>query len=268
MLDSPILPARLEAHGIDDTVFEHAYEAVGAENRAALKHGIAVLHAYWGEREASRLRTRVFRQGFCVEEEDAPAPYALLVCSAAYAHPARLLAALMPAVLAGVPLILPCFVPEAEGAERHLSAQVVAAGLSPAKGVLFGDEPANYLPAAPLLAALELSGVEGAYALAEEDPLEALEYLRDSRGRGRVLLLGPVAAADALLVRAARLGVPCMTFLDEPLHRDEEADLASPDSSGPFPALDEALDRLWIWPELSPDWFRNRRLRLSAAEED
>ena len=216
------LPDWLEERAVDDAVFEKAYEALGAEGRARFKHALATLHAFWGERDEHRRESRDFRQGFRVDGEDSPAPYALFFCDAEYDHPELLLAALMPAVLAGCPLILPCFIPTKAD------------------------------PATPLLAALELAGVEGAFRLS---PLEAAKLsaeLGETRRRGRVVVLGRPSVTDVVILDATRRDIPCREFfLDS---EDFEADAAH--------------SHIRILPDLGPDWFRNRRLRLSTLPEE
>lgn len=268
MSDCPAFPPHLEALAVDDALFERAYEALGAEGRAALKQNIALLHVYWGEHGESQTRSRDFRQGFRAEEHDTPAPFTLLVCDAAYAFPACLTAALMPAVSAGCPLLVPCFIaPEQDDAQ-----------------------PGNLPAAAPLLAALELMGVERAFAAQEAEALEFLEHLCASLGRGRLLLLGDASWRGRLLLRADALGLSCRALphpsvLSTPKPSSESAagsragaptrpapstgrpTLDTPRAETPELVLDAAHADLWVWPDLPPQWFRNLQLRLSALEE-
>ncbi len=279
MLEPPAYPAWLEAHLIDDTSFERAYEDLGASGRARLKQAIAVLHVFWGEAEERRHTERVFRQGFRVREDMAPAPYTLLVCDSAYAFPSCLLAALMPAVLAGCPLILPCFAPTAGRAEaspdRCLPVDCGPGVRSPLgmSDPAAKDRPSRAKPlpvAGPLLAALELSGLERAFALTEEGALDLFGQLHDAHGRGRLVIMGRDLWGEPLLLQAGRLGIPTRAFLTPPLYLRAEGgqeilpDGREPDATAPQLELDENHESVWIWPDLSPDWFRNRRLRLTA----
>jgi hypothetical protein len=216
------LPDWLEERAVADAVFENAYESLGAEGRARFKHALATLHAFWGERDESRRESRDFRQGFRVDGEDTPAPYALFFCDAEYDRPELLLAALMPAVLAGCPLILPCFIPTKAD------------------------------PATPLLAALELAGVEGAFRLSPLEAAKLLDELGETSKRGRVVVLGRPSVTDVLILDATRRNIPC---------RELFAD------STDFTA-DAAHEHIRILPDLGPEWFRNRRLRLSTLPEE
>ncbi len=222
MPDFPARPDWLEARALNDAAFADAYDALGAEGRARLKHCIAVQHAFWGERAACRRETRDFRQGFRVEAEEEPAPYALVFCDADYDRPDLLLATLMPAILAGCPLVLPCFL------------------------------PAEDRPAASLLAALELAGVEDAYGLDEGEGLRLFDSLHESVGLGRVVILGRAAWADAVILHAVRRDVPCR--------------LISSGAAG-FTA-ETGFEHVSILPDLPPEWFCRRRLRLSAYQKD
>ena len=137
-------PDWLDDHGVDDARMGEAYESLDAQSRSALKTCIARLHRIWGESPDVSRSLSCPRQGFCLERENRPAEAAVIACAAGYRHPAAFLAAIMPAVLAGVQALLPVFVLPAVFAGRES------------------------LPAAPLLAALELAGVERAVILDEE----------------------------------------------------------------------------------------------------
>lgn len=92
---------------LDDETFALAYEAVPAERRALLKTAIA-RHYFWTAPETSRSssRDRDWTQGFASRERSAPAEVCLLLFDAACHAPARLLAALLPALNAGVGEVL------------------------------------------------------------------------------------------------------------------------------------------------------------------
>ena len=101
--------AWLDAHEVDDSLIARAYESVGGQGRAILKKNIARIHRLWGELPPREQLSRRFSRDFCRDLDDQPVSCALICCPAAFSHPAPLLAAVMPAVLAGVQSILPCF---------------------------------------------------------------------------------------------------------------------------------------------------------------
>lgn len=265
-----------DAWVLDEARFGEAYAALDAYERSLLKTCIARLHQIWGESPDLNL-SRVARRGFCLEREDRPAATAAIVCPASYRHPAAFLAALMPAVLAGVARILPLFVT---------------------------DRPGDAV-SAPLLAALELAGVEDAYAPDGAAAIEALEALRPER----LVLLGDGELGRRFAARAHELDVCFRSFAHPPRYYNERlgraaiqeftaeppapsrsdgqcrgfagqsgehgrAGCPARDAPGrrepcaerkrdvPALSLDAAHEQVWIWPDLDPGWFRKARLRL------
>ena len=248
-------PDWLDDHGVDDARMGEAYESLDAQSRSGLKTCIARLHRIWGESPDVSRSLSCPRQGFCLEREDRPAEAAVIACAAGYRHPTAFLAALMPAVLAGVQAILPAFVLPA------------------------GSTGRESLPAAPLLAALELAGVERAVVLAEETALSLVRQLRPERSR--LLLLGEEPFGEGLILHAHNAGLTCRSFFRTPcywserLNRAEALPFAAENASGKdalcecrgdasdYPVrLDADHESLWIWPDLEPNWFRLQRARL------
>lgn len=171
---------------VDDAAFAAAYEATGDVGRARLKTCIARLHVVYGaaggagggEVRQGSTATR-WRQGFASLEQVAPCAWTLVCVDAAWASAPRLLAALLPALFAGVG-----------------SVAVVRVG---------GEGPWP----APVLAALELAGQE---VVADAAPvvlpalLDSLAHGGAGQGMGRLLLLGE--HPDAMFAHARALGVP------------------------------------------------------------
>ncbi len=250
----PAYHAWLEAHRIADSLMAEAYESLSGEERGVLKKCIARLYAVWGERPVQGRAARSFRQGFGLEEDEAPARYALLVCKAKFCSPAALLATLMPALLAGVPEILPCFVRVKE--EEAFAPDIPAA----------------------LLGALELAGVERAFAASEAEVFALARLLPASEGR--VLLLGEPGFGEPLILHAHRSGLPCRSLVRPFLYFSERLDApveqrfmeegsatagghGCEDTGKGLPLrLDASHEDVWLWPELGPDWFRTRRMRI------
>lgn len=181
---------------VDDAAFAAAYEATGDVDRARLKTCIARLHVLFGA--ASGLgagdvregRTATsWRQGFTSLEHASPCAWTLLCVDASWASGPRLLAALLPALFAGVGSV---FVLRVGGG---------------------GAWPPQ------VLAALELAGQEVA-ADAEPAAVSALlEALAASGGAGgaagRLLLLGEHSDQMAALARGH--GVPVWRDAPSPI---------------------------------------------------
>ncbi len=113
-----IIPRWLEPHRVDDQDFSLAYAAVTDSRRALLKTCIA-RHLSWTEGEAlQRVVSRLaYRQGFTVFRRSSPAQGLILALAPGVRSPARLLAAFLPAVAAGVgelAVVLPVDQPERE----------------------------------------------------------------------------------------------------------------------------------------------------------
>jgi hypothetical protein len=241
----------LDARALPDETRAAAYAALSGVELAVLKKCIAVLHRFWGERPRRLMTPCAFSPQLHTELDDRPAPWALVVCDAAYVSPAALLAAVMPAVLAGVDLVLPCLV----RAEDDLAPLFLS----------------------PLLAALELAGLERAFSFSPLDAAVLLELLADEGGDGRLVLLGQGSYSANLAALAFELGV-VSRFLTRPpryfnkrlyMTAEQRFDDTAADGSidGDDPRdivlhLDTRYENIWIWPDLGPDWFRTRRLRV------
>ncbi len=278
MEQSPF-PDWLEQTLIADEAFAAAYATVDAAHRAELKLAVARLAACFGEvPAAAEDAMRSMRQGFHLRETKQRADFACILWDEESAGPTRLLAALMPAVLAGVPHILACRV--------------------------HGGR-ASAFPA-PVLAALELAGQEltadcGMDAL--RDLAEHLGGLRRQGRTGRIVALGQnrfTADVAAMALEAsipARLcpGRVCIGIDGNSLppayaaHPYGKLAFAHPDAffvpaddmeagelSAVFCAFDAAQSWLarcplvltpghescWLWPDITPDFFMNRGFAL------
>lgn len=262
----------LNAHVVPDDAMAEAYESLGNEGRAVLKKCIARLYRLWGEMPLRQQNSTRFSEDFCVEVNDVPSPYALFICEASYASPAALLAALMPAVLAGVGNLLPCFVPD-ENSGAH--------------GDTAGSD--TCLPvAAPLLAALELAGVERAFCASTEQSEKLLSLLYEEEGPGCLVILGKGSFGHGPILAAHEKGLNSRSlchslryydsaretpmihcFRQEPREGLAGADRDKVDNRGPeaseiFLHLDAEHAGVWVWPDLSPAWFRSRQMLLTS----
>lgn len=173
--DDPCGPSTL----VPDAAFAAAYDATPPERRADLKTCIAALHALFGEKPSSRL-TSVANQrlGMAFLDGACPVPWAVICLDPAYASGPRLLAALMPALLAGV----------------H-DVRVVRLA------------PSGSSWPAPVLTALELAGQEQAHDLDLSGLVALLEH-RCAQGRGRLVLLGEAPSSSGIVEIARRASVP------------------------------------------------------------
>ncbi len=285
---------------VDDAAFAAAYETTGDVDRARLKTCIARLHVLYGaagglgagDVREGRTATR-WRQGFTSLEYASPCAWTLLCVDASWSSGPRLLAALLPALFAGV------------GGVAVL--RVGGDGAWPPQ----------------VLAALELAGVETA---ADADPaavLGLLESLATSGGAGgaagRLLLLGEhpdqisaparaqgvpvwrdalspvigvascgdvISESDCPDRAALRAAHPDATFVDVPALPESTPHAAPPASLAPLPPLSAVAcapahaggwlahvglvlgpghEWCWMHPGLSPAWFARRSVALLPA---
>jgi hypothetical protein len=256
----PELPPWLTQCLVSDDELAQAYEESAPQLRASCKHTLAVQHAFFGEApdwEEQRLSRSA--QGFHSRACSRPADWTLVIFDAKYASAPRLLAALMPALLARVPLVLCASAPG---------------------------------PARPdLLCALELAGQEQIYALDAAQSLDLVQSLAAQPGQGRLVLLHR-GALSTLRAAADAADVPCWEERRAPVLRlcGAEPDaalirLAHPDAmithdlapdvlycSGPDAGKGQAplilppgMEGCWLHPSLTPDFFRVRSLIFGPA---
>ena len=172
------------------------------------------------------------------------APWAVLLIGEGYASAVRLAAAIMPARLAGV---------------------------EPVFAVWTGAETAP----SGLFAALELTGVEQVFAMRDPAPL-----LRELPGRGRILRFGkaplpecPCPVWSDRAPRIERTALPDTAVLwahPDALPADDGADVVYAGQiiigeDTPL-VLGAGLEGCWLHTGLTPDFFMNERLALSALK--
>lgn len=286
-MDTPVAvpaapwPSVLEQGRLGDAAFAAAYARVGDRQRAWIKTGLAALYAACSG-PAALSEDRQSRLGYDLlfREREIPLDFVLVACAAPFASPARLAAAVMPALCARVPEV----------------AAVRVGGAWPK----------------PLLTTLELCGVESAFRLGRRD-FAGLGRELAGRGTGALVLLDGLAAPrdlpDAVLPRIARTTGRVGVFPEDGAAFDWDAlafaqpDLtkcvhagACPDREGFTPAagaLAEAADlgyaavyaaetrheaglaaaplvlgpgreTVWLWPGLTPRTFRRRLLSVGV----
>lgn len=270
-------PQAMERGRVGDAAFARAYARVPDLDRARIKTGIAaVFAACGGPMPRLRRSEAVLGHDLVLTRSDAPLDFAVIVCGPRFASPSRLVAAVLPALCAGVPEV----------------AAVRVGGAWPQE----------------LLVALELCGVEtacrlgpralagvwpqlvakgsGALVLLDGAPRPALAacpgiVLHEATTRGRALV------ADGLKERLDREALafaqPDLEFVDAAsLAGDAPGALAKDAISeydavyvgdGADPAFAEAAslrlgpgrETFWLWPQLPPGAFR--RVRIAAARQ-
>ena len=183
------LPGWLDACRPDDALYADAYEGTPAELRALLKTAIAFAFHRWPLADDEQLTSRrSARSGFAHSESSSPAGWAIASLGPGFASPARLLSALVPAILAGVGRIL----------------VISEAPFSPA-----------------VCAALELAGLEDSFLLDGEQMPGLYEDMRTLCPEGRVVAFpdaeGNFTPAQQELLHSAALdGMPRLRDLPSP----------------------------------------------------
>ncbi|UZP68393.1 hypothetical protein N1030_05290 [Desulfovibrio mangrovi] len=292
MFEESLFPDWLEACLVQDDVFGDAYEAAMPERRAWLKTAIARLHVLYGASGMTWGRSeKQWRQGFVSVAESRPVDWTVFLLAGDYSSGPRSVAALMPALFAGVPHVLVARVADVEAP--------------------WAD---------PVLAGFELAGQEAVVSL-PQDRITSLLADMKGKGSGRVVVLGAVPAAitetvlafaaanaaqiacwvepspatlvvadggdseelDEGLLSWAHPDLACIRLDEERLAllREGEAELPfASDTQGPvlaFAGSSDCIDVVpdfiplmigpgqegcWVWPELEPGFFMQRRLTL------
>lgn len=264
-------PLWLDTCRVEDSALADAYDRTPMPYRAGIKQCLALCQSVYGESPEDLLHATAHSgQGFWHVLRESAAPWALFAVTPAYRAPARLAAAIMPAILARVPRIaLLCL-----GGMPHESVRAV----------------------------LELAGVEDSFIVSVDQADTLLRELQAQQGRqetpaaGRLCLLHDGNALASLRLAAAALGIPCMeeaapprlaldaaaevdsnalifahgdageqarTFSDAEELPACDACFAAPEHLGWLAAglpliLGPDMEGCWLHPHLHPDFFRNR----------
>ncbi|CAK7068914.1 MAG: hypothetical protein DELT_01787 [Desulfovibrio sp.] len=269
-------PARFAERYLPDDAFAEAYDTLAPEERAQIKtaitRNIAVQTACACPETGASVSRKTMRQGFVIHEETRAADWAAVFWDASYTGWTRILAALLPAVLAGVPNILACQIDSGQA-----------------------DSGRAVVPPA-VLAAMELAGQETVAVMASEEALAFLEECAAQNAAGRVVLLGEDTALDDMAAAAARLGVSSRRYA-KPLRIAAEVGLnasvlqfAHPDVAflphdemyAPFSAvfceeefleshagraplvLTPGQEAFWVWDDLAVAFYQERTRALAA----
>lgn len=267
----PVWPQWLEDFRVPDAPRAAAYEGTPAHLRAAIKTALALHQAHFGETDRHACRDERFpRRGFRRTFTEGPVPCALVAFPASLRSPARLAAALMPAILAGVPLTGAFCLDDEPSPEALVTLEL--AGVEDAFALSATDfaRLTAELPGcrAALLHGLDAEGLPDRAALPgrlwSEDALPLL-LLPDADAVDRELLAfahDPDSLRDAVCGDGARavleggpLPGPCLPAAV--LEENEAARLAMTDGATPVALLlTPGCEAFWLHPGLTPDFFR------------
>lgn len=168
-------PDWVEEHRLDDARTAAAYEQAGPGARAAIKTAMAMYFRYDDStREAIHEHRTDQLSGFWRSRTVFPAPWAVLAVTPRYCAAARMLAALMPAIICGVSSIA-CVCVDGE-------------------------------PSAPCLTTLDLAGIDDVFSLSAAELSAMLEETQP--GPGRLVLLH-TGELDIIRRQARALHIPC-----------------------------------------------------------
>jgi hypothetical protein len=259
---------------VSDKAFAFAYEHVQAPLRAHIKNTLALHMACFGEMPSSlQTRAQSIPLGYAHASYNIPAHWSLIALGEGFASAPRLAAVLMCARLAGVRHILP---------------------------VRFGA--GDFPPA--LLCAMELAGIEDAYTCKASNAPALARHLANTSKAGRLFIFpgnkNVPAKLNSLAQTAAQLGIsfrmdsPPHLFLDKNMFTDQaeeqacrdtlawahpdaiyvkdknQADVMYGEENGqisPSLALSPDLAGAWIYPDISPAFFRCAALSVWGRQE-
>ncbi|AGW14255.1 histidinol dehydrogenase [Megalodesulfovibrio gigas] len=196
MLESVMLPDWMQERLVSDEAFADAYHETVPHRRALLKSTIARLHALLGERRVSNRSTAsALETGMRSIVWELRLDTLVVTLPPGFSSPSRLLAAIVPAQLAGVrEILVVCLRPDAEP-----DAPAAESAISPA-----------------VLAALELAGVETCLDLDMQEFRNLPAILEEAGQWGAFITLetGCTFIADFLTINADALEVHC--WFDDP----------------------------------------------------
>ncbi|WP_320175714.1 hypothetical protein [Maridesulfovibrio sp.] len=262
-------PLWLQDFQIDDDIFGEAYEATLPPQRAWLKKTIAQVYGINSPEAPSKTwNVNTWRGGFETEVSTSPLEWTVLLLDDKSVSPVRILAALVPALVAGVKNILAVYCGEAE------ISQAVLAGFE-----LAGQEDVVHLPqdkVEELLDYLMQSGVDGA--------------ILDMRSRLVLLPCGPCVrywrapeiSSISICKEEDSPDMDVMTFV----HPDVEFVEVDEDSLGevrtdaavvPAEIVGDALmdfnivlahgqEGCWLWSGFNCSFFKRESVALTVAE--
>lgn len=280
---------RLESHLLNDDVLGQAYESVSAEQRALLKTAIARLWEWYGpSRIASCSRELEMRGGFHARETRKPVDFAMIVCGEDSAAPSQVLAAVVPAVAAGVEDVIAIKV----GRDGWTKAQLTALELAGIEAIaeLGVDEAAALIKdvhsSVDTGSLILLDTPENLAVTAQSSTIRTL-VVRDATA---VAFHDPSSAApDLERLAFGQAGVPVTVFGETPVIdfsgfscENKSLDvLMKADARVAFVPDEyhsQALERFrvvfgpgheacWLWSEITTDMFEDSRVSWATGEQ-
>ena len=275
-------PPVLEQGRVADRAFAAAYAALPDRNRAWIKTGLAALYAALGGPLPLAVgQERVCGHDLSLVTRETPLDFVLVACGPGFASPARLMAAVLPALCARVPEVAAVRVGGAwpksllttlelcgiESAFR-LGARAFAglgkelAGLGRgAIVVLDGLAAPATGPAGPHVFPARVAGRAGIFPEADTPfDWDALAFAQPDLTLcvhgGPAPDQAPFAAAAGTLAEAAGLGYDAVYVGNAQV---EAALAAAPLSLGP------GRETLWLWPQLTPGMFRRQQVQARVT---
>ena len=251
---------------VDDAEVALAYEAVTPNIRAVLKTSIARMYSCFGEVPTCVTAKQMNENGerFCQAVE--PAPFTFVVCPASYSYATAFLSAVMCAVLAKVPRIIPCFITDAfllAARDNALAYRRAAHQQTPlAKDTAL---PATSVVAPQLLACADLIGLPEVFVMPQQQIASVCAAFAAYYGVGRLVMLGETMWGEDTITAAHHMGVPCVSLFRPPAYAANvtPANLLDTEASNySCMRMNAAEDGVWIWPELTPYWMMNNTLLL------
>lgn len=267
-------PEALERGRVGDAAFARAYARTADRNRALLKTGIAAVYAACdGPMPAWRRQATACGHDLRLVREDIPLDFAVVLCGPRFTSPARLAAAVVPALCARVGEVAAVRVgaPWPEPLLTTLELCGVETVCRVGVRSLAGLWPA--LAAAGNGVAVLLDGVDRP----ARDPGDSLRFLT-AKVAGRVLVADRATATFDR--EALAFAQPDLTLEPAP----GPAALANGADSGydalycgegPWEAvtgsaplvLGPGRESCWLWPQLPPEAFRRVRLAASVIDQ-
>ncbi len=272
---APSWPEAMERGRVSDAAFARAYARVGDLGRARIKTGIAgIFAACGGPMPLIRRSEAVLGHDLVLTREDVPLDFVVIVCGPGFASPARLAAAVLPALCARAPAVAAVRLggpwPEALLTALELCGVETACRVGP-RGL------------AGLWAGLAAKG-HGAAVLLDGAPRPAGELagrlvLHEAKVVGRALVREAAGAPldrdalafaqpDLTLVEASNPpGGPDVLATTADSGYDAVYGSGDDGRGGDVPlVLGPGRETFWLWPHLSPEAFRLRRVAACRGD--
>lgn len=230
-----------------------AYETLDPALRALLKTQISLLHEGWLSAETATGSIACLSDGGNCFSSAKPLNWALFILSEDYASPAGCIAALLPALSAGVESVIVC---------------------------RLGNPKIPLDPA--ISAAMELLGREEVYALSSAQSGRLVSDIMAQNPNGRVVVLGSETRSAYFVPSLVKIGLEegaapdryILSWLHpaaqvgavRPGASYDAVITASPDFYGDYQApvvLGPGYEYFWRWPGLSPEFFQQKRFLLT-----